>query len=325
MRPHTAPAGSTTDDRTLDALLRHQSGLVTRQQALAAGLSAADVDDRLRRRRWRPVQPRVYLDADHHLDTEARFRAALLWAGPGAVLSGTAAAWWHGLLDRPPASATLTVRSAARRRYRARAGVAVRSRELEPLDMEIVRGVAVTALPLTVLEAAVALGPDGGPLLDAALRGQRVRFPAVAQAHGRMRGAPGAARARVLLDAAAARSATAAVGLLVRMLRAAQMPGWRVEPGGPPGRVVFPAAGVAIELHGWAQPVGTGPAPEPAPTVLRYTWHDLVDRPTIVFARIAGAIAGGPAAARRVMSTTCQPHAGHLREQRDPVAGYPES
>ena len=324
MRPNVGPVASTSDN--LDALLAAQAGLVTRQQALAAGLSADDIDDRLRRRRWRPVQPRVYLGTDHPLDAEVRIRAAVLWAGPGAVLSGTAAAWWHGLLERPPAATTLTVRPAAGRRWRARAGVVVRCRQVDPLDVAQLRGLVVTALPLTVLETAVALGcAAGGRLVDRALRGP-LRFPAVAQAHRRMRGAPGAARAGVLLDAAAARSAAATVGLLARLLAEAGPAGWRVEACGPPGRIVFPAAGVAVELHGWAGPSGVAvTCHDREPMVLRYTWHDLVDRPTLVLARIAGAVAGGPAGARRVMSTMCRDDVGRLRGQACTLAGYPES
>ncbi len=82
-------------------VLARQDGLITREQALAAGLPAAAVDERVRLRRWRPLQPRVYLarggagggddggdDADG-VDAATRLRAALLWAGPRAVLAGS--------------------------------------------------------------------------------------------------------------------------------------------------------------------------------------------------------------------------------------------
>jgi hypothetical protein len=164
----------------------------------------------------------------------------------------------------------------------------VRCRELAPADVTALGGVAVTALPLTVLEAAVALGPDGASLLDEALQ-ERVRITAVREAHRRMHGTPGWARAALLLDAAADRSAAAAVRELVGLLRATGTPGWVSDPPGPgPGGVSFPAAGVSVLVSGWAQPL-----PPPAGTSLRYCWHDLAARPSIVLAEIAAAVASG--------------------------------
>jgi hypothetical protein len=319
MLPETAPTAP-HPDAALAALLDRQAGVLTREQAVAAGLSPAEVDDRLRRRRWCPLHPRVYLARGGRPDAGATARAALLWAGPSAVLSGPTAAWWHGLLDEPPAVATVTVRRPGRR-HRPRAGLTVRTRELDRVDVAEVRGAPVTALPLTVLEAAVALGPDGPALLDRALR-ERVRFPAVRAAHARMRGAPGAARAALLLDAAAERSTAEAVRLLARLLRGAGIGGWRVGP----ARIGFPRAGVEVELRGWAGTRGGATLPlPPVGKVLTYTWHDLVERPSIVLAEIAGAVAGRRDEHPPVISTTCARSAGPSREQARPAAGYPES
>src|SRR4051794_18366028 len=166
------------DPVAMDRLLARQDGVITRERAVAAGIPAAQIDERLRRRRWRPVHPRVYLVGDARPDAGTRMRAAVLWAGPSAVLSRPAAAWGHGLLPGPPEQPTVTigpaVGRAVGRRGRARAGVAVRCRELAPADVTAVGGIPVTALPLTALEAAVALGADGPQLLDHALR-ERVR------------------------------------------------------------------------------------------------------------------------------------------------------
>ena len=83
-------------------LLDAQAGVISRAQAMASGMSRDAVDHRVSTRRWQPVHPRVYLVAGRPLDAEARIRAAVLWAGPGAVLTGAAAAWWQGLPARPP-------------------------------------------------------------------------------------------------------------------------------------------------------------------------------------------------------------------------------
>ena len=84
-------------------------------------MSRDAVDHRLRTRRWRPLHPRVYLVDGHRYDDEARVRAAVLWAGAGAVLCGAAAAWWHGMVDEAPATVGVTVpRGGARARARRR-------------------------------------------------------------------------------------------------------------------------------------------------------------------------------------------------------------
>ena len=48
------------------------------------------------------VYPRVYAVGHTLVSTEAELAAALLYAGPGAMLSHDTAAWWWGLTDREP-------------------------------------------------------------------------------------------------------------------------------------------------------------------------------------------------------------------------------
>lgn len=188
----------------LDALLARQAGVVTRAQALAAGLSPGAVDHRLRTRRWRPLHPRVYLATHHRHGAEARVRAALLWAGEGAVLCGTAAAWWHGLVREAPADVGVSVPRG--RRPRPRPGVLVRRRAVPAADVVVERGLPVTGLPLTVLDAAVDMGAAGSPFLRAVLGGAVGAAGApggllaeVRAAHRRSLGAHGSATAARLL------------------------------------------------------------------------------------------------------------------------------
>lgn len=284
---------------TLDTLIVRQSGLVSRRQAFALGMTPSAVDHRVRTRRWRPLLPQVYLARDHRYDDEVKIRAAVLWAGEGAVLSGVAAAWWHGMIDQVPPVVGITV--ARRRCPRGRPGLAVRRRELAVPDVTERRGVVLTARPLTLLEAAVELGTQGSALLDRGLQ-RWVNFPAVYRAHNRNLGRHGSASAGRLLVAAADRSASVAERLLVRMLRESGARGWRC--GFPVGEhvvdVAFPAAKVLIEVDGWARHTDTERAQvdkrrqnalvRAGWTVLRYTWHDLVQRPRAVLAEIAHAV-----------------------------------
>jgi hypothetical protein len=70
----------------LDALLRHQDGLVSRNQALGHGLSVTELKRKLRRREWVAVSPGVYVNHTGQLTWRQRAWAAVLAAGPGAAL-----------------------------------------------------------------------------------------------------------------------------------------------------------------------------------------------------------------------------------------------
>lgn len=289
---------------SIDNLLARQAGVVSRAQARAAGMTPDAIDHRLRTRRWRPLHPRVYLAAGHRYDDEARVRAATYWAGEAAVLSGAAAAWWLGLLEDAPATIAVTV---ARSRYpRPRRGIAIRRRDIPTADRTERRGLALTAPALTVLEAAVELGPPGGLLLDRALQ-RSVPFPQVYAAYCNNLGAHGSATAGRLLVAAADRSASVAERLLVRMMRDAGLHGWRCgfAAVGFLIDIAFPEARVAIEVGGWAWHMDAGRTHADKRrqnalvragwTILRFTWHDLVLRPHAVLAEIRHTV---PAAAR---------------------------
>jgi hypothetical protein len=181
----------------LDLLLARQAGVISREQALRAGVGAATVDRLVRTRRWRPLHPRVYLAPGYGAGDEARARAAVLWAGEGAVLSGVAAAWWHRLLPDPPS--TMVVTAPARRP--ARQGVIVRCRVLDAADRTDHLDLPLTGPALTVLEAAVELGgPTGELFLRRAVAG--VGWAEVLAAHRRNRTLAG----NVLLAAAVGRA-----------------------------------------------------------------------------------------------------------------------
>jgi very-short-patch-repair endonuclease len=272
-----------------DGYLARQAGVISRAQALSAGLSRDAVDARLRTRRWRPLHPRVYLAGGHRYDDEVRVRAALLWAGPDAVLSGAAAAWWHGMTADPPATVAVTV--PRRRGPHPRPGVAVRRHDLDAADRAARRGLAVTAPPLTVLDAAVELGAPGSALLDDVLQ-KAVPFDEVRRALHRNPGAPGATTAARLLAAAADRATPAAERLLARLLRDAGVRGWHrdVPVAGHVLAVVFPAARLAVEVDGWARHLNAEHAAarrrdalaRAGWTVRRYPWSDLTARPRAV-------------------------------------------
>ena len=284
----------------IEGILRRQSGVISRAQAVAAGLSERQVDRRLAAGRWLSIHPRVYLAADRVLTDEARIRASSLWLGERATLSGIAAAWWHRLLPEPPSTVELTV--PATRYVRTRPGIRVRRRDIGWEDRVEVQGLWVTSVPLTVLEAAVALGARGSELLDRALQG-RVRLAALYRAHCRNLGRRGAVAAGGMLVAAADQAASAAERKLIALLREGGIGGWRLHYKVAEFELdlAFPQQRVAIEVDGWAWHSDVSRFRNDRRrqnglvvagwTVLRFTWHDLTQRREQVLAEIQAMIA----------------------------------
>ena len=279
---------------SLDDLVRRQAGVVTLGQAVACGVSAATVQRRARHKAWERLHPGVYLVGGHRLTDEARVRAACLWAGETAAVSGPAAAWWHGVLDRAPATIEVTVP----RRFGpdGRPGVRVRRRDLATADLVRIRDVWSTGVPLSVLETAVAL-PDGSTFLDRALQ-RHVRFPTLYRAFCRNMGRRGSSDAGRLLVAAADRADSAAERLLVKILRDAGIIGWVLGHPFGPWRIdlAFPAQKVAVEVDGWAWHVDAerfrndrrkqNALVRDGWDPLRFTWHDLHGTPAAVVEEI---------------------------------------
>lgn len=79
-------------------ILQLQAGVITRAQALAAGLSRHALSARLDSGRWQRLHSGVYAAFSGKPDREVRQWATVLGAGPRAVLSHQSAAGLHGLL-----------------------------------------------------------------------------------------------------------------------------------------------------------------------------------------------------------------------------------
>ena len=92
-------APSTRIDR--DALARtldHQLGVITRRQAVAVGLTKHALRHRLRRGgSWQGLLPGVYLAATGSPTRIQQEMAAMLYAGPGSVITGLAAVRQHDI------------------------------------------------------------------------------------------------------------------------------------------------------------------------------------------------------------------------------------
>ncbi len=92
----------------LDDLLDLQGGVLTRTQALAAGISSGAIRRHLSSGRWRRVHEAVYLTFSGPIPRRCHLWAAVLRAGTGALLSHESAAELTGLCG-PAATIHLTM------------------------------------------------------------------------------------------------------------------------------------------------------------------------------------------------------------------------
>lgn len=90
-------------------LLGHQHGVIARSQAARAGLNMNTVHAQLRSGRWRPLYRGVYATFTGEPTREALLWAAVLRAGPRAILSHESAAELDKLADGPSVLVHVTV------------------------------------------------------------------------------------------------------------------------------------------------------------------------------------------------------------------------
>ena len=76
-----------------------QDGVVTRRQAMAAGVTRDGVKGLVSSGSWRMVSPGVY--STREIGWDQLVRAGLLIAGPGSTIGGGASAYLIGIADRP--------------------------------------------------------------------------------------------------------------------------------------------------------------------------------------------------------------------------------
>lgn len=110
--------------RLLQARVNGQSGLLTRAQALDAGISPDRLRWKVKSGRWLTMQPGVYLTEPGRRGWEVQAVAALLFVGRPSALSGISAAHAWGLVRDPGAAIEVLVPYG--RRQSARPGIVTR-------------------------------------------------------------------------------------------------------------------------------------------------------------------------------------------------------
>jgi very-short-patch-repair endonuclease len=279
-------------------LLRRHDGIITFDQAVRCGISKYAIHRRVQSGAWRRCSRGVFFVADRPFTDAARIRSTVWGLGARATASGLAAAWWLDLTKFAPDDVEVTVPRVSN--HPRRPGVRIRRRDLRPTDVIERSGLRVTAMPLTVIEAAVRRG-GGAKLMDSALQ-RHTDLRALWAAQLGNTGRHGSPAARRLLQAAEDGARSAAERLLIQLLKAAGITGWKANyrVAGYAVDVGFPACKVALEADGLAfhsdsddfhnDRVRQNVVILAGWQVLRFTWIDLTEYPDRVIATVRSAI-----------------------------------
>lgn len=249
-------------DRRLATRASRQYGLITKQQALSAGATAAAIKHRLASGRWQAIRPCVYLIAGSPPTWEQAVMAACLAGGNGTIASHLTAArlWGFDVAPEPG----IHVMSDRTRRIRLDGVVAHRSLLQPELDRTRHHRIPVATAARTLVEISALVGPwVTGSWLDDGLRRRVTRLAEVRSCVARLAG-PGRRKLSVVRDVLTTRLPGYDPGdsnLEVRALRALIAAGLPAPVQQHPvtvGRrtcridLAYPEAMVAIELDGWA-------------------------------------------------------------------------
>lgn len=136
--------------KAVAAVAARQHGLVTIAQLFAAGVGKGAIEKAVRSGRLHRVHRGVYAVGHAGLTREARWLAAVLACGPGAVLGHRSAATAWGIRDGVGPSVDVVTTGAGRRR----SGITVHRAELEPFERRVHRAIPITSPARTIVDLA---------------------------------------------------------------------------------------------------------------------------------------------------------------------------
>lgn len=178
-------------------LASNNGGVVSRAQLLGLGVSGSAVGRLLASGELCPVVPGIYRPAVVALTPVVRLRAVVLRCGPNCTVTGSWAAWWHGLVATARGPIRVLIPPGG---YRPQwPELLAARRPLLADDRMVIRKVPVTTRARTVLECA--LLPDAEDIRDAALQ-LGTTVASLERALERLAPGNGTAAARPLVSAA---------------------------------------------------------------------------------------------------------------------------
>jgi very-short-patch-repair endonuclease len=289
-RPTRRPTERAWDvavDRAAAEFATRQAGVVGREQLLGTGVSEHAIDHRVRTGRFIVVFRGIYAVGHAALSDPARMHAALLAAGPTAVLSHRTAAALHKLIPSMPPFVEVTVTTNPRR---SRPGLVIHTTRRAPTIVTV--DVLPVTTPLrTLMDLAPVLRPGE---LERACADALVRN-LVTEAELEV--------ARLVQPGRADPTRSRLERRMLAIVREAGLPRPVVNHTIGPYEIdfVWPKERVLVETDGWrthghrfafesdraqdADLVAQGYV------VLRFTWRQIFDKPTLVVTRVAQALA----------------------------------
>jgi very-short-patch-repair endonuclease len=301
-----------TDRRAVDEEIARwctaHHGVVSRTQALAAGLTAWQVRHRVRSGRWDELRPGVYRIAGG-VPSPLEPLAGAVAAGIG-VASHLSAAALHELIDQHPIVPELTSDVTTGHHHK---GVRLhRTEDLLPGDVTVVDGLRVTDVVRTLIDLGARLNPSElHRLVDKALRRELVEIDELIARFLQLagRGRDGIATTRVVLerlDPSLAPAESDLETLTLEVIRSGGLPipvrqhpvvvfGWsyRLDLAYPDLKIAIEADGFAV--HGGRDAFESDRARQNRLSaagwlVLRFTWRQICEQPGLVCRTIREAI-----------------------------------
>ena len=128
--------------------------IISRAEALARGAHPRAISRRVASGGWRIVYPGVYIVGHAHLNWKSRLVATLVWAGPGAVVSGRSAGALFGFLPLRNAPIEITTRKKKNSRH----GIIVHYDPSLPVKPKVFKeDLPITSVPRTLRDLCAAL------------------------------------------------------------------------------------------------------------------------------------------------------------------------
>jgi very-short-patch-repair endonuclease len=286
---------SSTVERVIAKLASGSHGVVTRHELLAAGISSDEIAHRVRMGALLREHRGVYRVGHRAPSVEARYLAAVLACGPGALLSGPAAGHLWGLLKGAAPAPEVTAPT-----WRRVQGVTTRrSRTAERTTH---RGIPVTTVPFTLIALAAHLPSDE---LARACHEAGVRYGTTPrQVDAILRpNAPGAQKLRAVLHGDTKVTLSKLESRFLQLLREHRLPlpqtnrrasGRRVDCRWPSHRLTIELDGYRYHRsrHSWEQDRRRErEAHARGDDFRRYTYGDVFEQPALMLAELRELIA----------------------------------
>lgn len=249
-------------ERAIARWARCQHGLITRDQALDAGLSSSAVSRRVATGAWRRIAAGVFVLVSSPATWRQRLLAACLAAGPFAVASHRSAAALFGLSGISPGIVEIAVPRG--RSHRSELAVVHQVRELPPGDVTRIDGIPVTRPARTLVDLAGVVSARAlEEAVDDALCRRLVTLPRLDGRAAALagKGRSGAANLRAILatwhDGGLLPQETAEARLFRRLVHSGLPPPQRQHEVWADGRLLgrldlaWPDARVGFELDGF--------------------------------------------------------------------------